>query len=119
MNNNKVACQIEEDKSDSKTRKIVKEMLLELLNSNAIRTNRDIRGTFIDNSFPTRRSLWENIRRALRDSIADSTAHGFPKIFKTQRILNQLMWIAFFTFYAGVCAWYVHFSTQLLLLFIV
>ena len=116
MNNNKVACQIEEDTSDSKTRKIVKE-ILELLNSNAIRTNCDIHGTFIDNK-DTRESFWKNIRVALRDSIADSTAHGFPKIFKTQRILNQLMWIAFFTFYAGVCAWYVHFSTQLLLLLI-
>ncbi len=117
MNNNKVACQIEEDSSDSKTRKIVKETLLELLNSNGKRTNCDIHGTFIGNK-DTRKSLWTNIRVALRDSIADSTAHGFPKIFKTQRILNQLMWIAFFTFYAGVCAWYVHFSTQFLLLLI-
>ena len=47
----------------------------------------------------------QELKSSFKDWILDSTSHGFPKIFKTNRLITKIMWIICLCASIGLCAY--------------
>ncbi|CAF0973946.1 unnamed protein product [Brachionus calyciflorus] len=52
-----------------------------------------------------RKNLKEQLKTSFKDWILDSTSHGFPKIFKTERPILKIMWIIGLCVSIGLCSY--------------
>jgi len=58
----------------------------------------------VDNKIK-RKQIPKTIKTAVIDSILASSVHGYPNIFKSNRLVAQIMWAFFFALSCIICAW--------------
>ncbi len=68
-------------------------------------------GAYANNS-DKRKNILNSVKSALYNSVAASSAHGFPNIINSKRRSNQIMWALFFLLYACLCSWFIFNSVQ-------
>jgi hypothetical protein len=58
----------------------------------------------VDNKIK-RKQVIKTIKTAVIGSILASSVHGYPNIFKSNRLVAQIMWAFFFALSCIICAW--------------
>ncbi len=93
---------------DAEIRQLVIDSLLNLIETNAIQVTSNLEKASLSTTKHRnrRKKLSKNVRKALSESITNSTVHGFSNMFKTEYLANKLMWTAFFLIATAACSWY-------------
>ena len=88
-----------------------KELIIELTAHLDLIESTSDTGAYTNNK-DKRKNFLKSIKSALKNSVTNSSVHGFPNIFKSQRIANQIMWAVFFLSSAILCSWFILNSVQ-------
>ena len=73
------------------------------LKVNGLDTNQN--ESYIADNKTKRKEILKTIKTAIIDSILASSVHGYPNIFKSNRLAAQIMWTFFFAVSFMTCAW--------------